>query len=185
LKKFTSIWLLGVLFFNLFGYQLLHVYFEGRAEDQLQRTLDIHGFDEARLISIKIPAKHFPYLNYSVQFEVFNGQIEIHGVVCSYVKRRLCGDSIEMLCIPNQRMAELEKCKNDFFTLVNDLKHLGRDKRSGAHSNHKFTNGYFTIRESMHIEKPSGLAWKKIIYDVSMLPGQLVTDDDPPPEKTV
>ena len=184
MKKFSSILLLGVLFFNFYGYQLLHVYLEGRAANQLQRRLDSHRYDEADLISLKVPAKHLTYYNHSIRFENFNGQIEISGVPYCYVKRRLFNDSIEVLCIPNQGMMELQKSKNEFFTLLNDLKHLGRDKKSSSQSKNNFSTGYFTIQGSIHIWNPIHRNGKNILYDITILPDQPGFVDDHPPEKT-
>ena len=176
--------LLGILLFNLCGYQILHVYLEERAGHQFQLKLDINNYDETTLISIKVPAEHLTYYNHSVHFERFSGQIEIGGVTYSYVKRRLYNDTIEMLCIPNQTEMELQKTKIDFFNLVNDLKPSGQDKKSGSHSFKNFSCDSFTIQEPFQLKNPICPLSKNIFYYSTIIPFHSIFTDERPPEKT-
>lgn len=134
MKKLASILMIGILLFNWCGYRLMNSWLENRADRQLEARLDNNSYDEAQLISIKIPSTHLSYYNSSDQFERVDGQIEVDGIQYKYVKRRLFNDSLELLCIPNQMAMRLHSVKNEFFKLVNDLQqHNSQDKKSGSH----------------------------------------------------
>jgi hypothetical protein len=134
LKRLAAILLMGMLFFNWYGYQLLSSYLEGRADRQLEASLDDNSYDESQLIDIKVPSAHLTYYNSSEKFERVDGQIEIAGVEYKFVKRRLYNDSVEMLCIPNHTAMHLQAAKNDFFKQVNDLQQHNNGKKAGSHS---------------------------------------------------
>jgi hypothetical protein len=134
LKKLAAILLIGLLFFNWYGYRLLTACLETRADHQLESRLDNDNYDESQLISIKIPSTYLSYYNSSTRFERVDGQIEIGGIKYKYVKRRLFNDSLELLCIPNNTAMQLQQTKDEFFKLTNDIQqHNGQDKRSGSH----------------------------------------------------
>ena len=92
---------MGVLFFNWYGYQLLSNYWQDRAERRLEASLDQNNYDESALISFKIPLTSLSYYNSTPGYERVNGQIDISGVRYQYVKRRIYGDTLEVLCLPN------------------------------------------------------------------------------------
>ena len=134
MKRLAAILLMGILFFNWCGYRLMSSWLENRADSQLESKLDNNSYDESQLISLKIPATHLSYYNSSQRFERVDGQIEIGGVRYKYVKRRLFNDSLELLCIPNHAVMQLQTAKNEFFKLVNDLQHNGQGKKADSHS---------------------------------------------------
>lgn len=135
MKKVAAILLMGILFFNWYGYKLLSFYLEDRADRQLETRLDEDRYDESQLISIKIPSSRLSYYNSTSQFERVDGQVEVEGVQYKYVKRRLFNDSLELLCIPNHTAMKLQTARNQFFQLVNDIQqHNTQSKKSDSHS---------------------------------------------------
>ena len=135
MKKIAAILLMGILFFNWYGYKLLSFYLEDKADRQLEARLDEDRYDESQLISIKVPSSHLSYYNSNAQFERVDGQIEVGGVQYKYVKRRLFNDSLELLCIPNNAAMKLQTARNQFFELVNDIQqHNTQSKKSDSHS---------------------------------------------------
>ena len=134
MKRIAAILLMGILFFNWYGYKLLSSYLEDRADRRLEANLDEDRYDESQLISIKVPSSHLSYYNSNTRFERVDGQIEVGGVQYKYVKRRLYNDSLELLCIPNHDAMKLQTARNQFFQLVNDIQqHNGQSKKSNAH----------------------------------------------------
>lgn len=125
---------MGVLFFNWYGYQLLTDYWQRQAESGLQARLDRNEYDDSQLISVKIPTTSISYSNYyaatASNFERVDGRVDIHGVSYQYVKRRIVGDSLELLCIPNETATKLSQVKNDFFRQVNDLQQQNQGKKT-------------------------------------------------------
>jgi hypothetical protein len=134
LKKTASILLLGIFLFNWIGYRVLTSYLEENANLRLEEQLDNDNYDEGALIPIKIPATHLSYYNSSRLFERVHGQVEINGIRCNYVKRRLYNGSIELLCIPNHSSIKLQKAGDDYFKFVNDIQRTGQSKKTGNHS---------------------------------------------------
>ncbi|HEV2481306.1 MAG TPA: hypothetical protein VGS79_16655 [Puia sp.] len=121
LKQLAAILLIGILFFNWYGYQLLTAYWQQKADKTLVARLDRHDYDDDQLISIKVPLTNIDYYNSSTTFERVDGQIELGGVHYNYVKRRIYKGCLELLCIPNTTVTTLQKAKNEFFRQVNDL----------------------------------------------------------------
>jgi hypothetical protein len=176
--------LMGILLFNLCGYQILHAYFEERAGQQLEYRLDINNYNETALFSIRVPAKHLAYYNHSIQFDRFNGQVEVCGVLYRYVKRRLYNDYIEMLCIPNQGVMELLKTKIDIFKLVNDLKSSDQEKTPGSHSYKSFSSDFFTSQEPFQIKNPVYRFRKNNFCYTTITPVHCIFTDERPPDMT-
>jgi hypothetical protein len=133
LKKIASIFLLGILLFNWFGYRLVIGLWQERTKSELEARLDSKDYDDAQLISVKVPMTHLSYYNTSPEFERVNGSVEIGGVQYKYVKRRLYNDSLELLCLRDQGAMKLRSCSNDFYRMANDLQ-TGTGKRRGTHS---------------------------------------------------
>jgi len=121
LKKFAAIGLIGILFFNWYGYRLLTNYWQQQAARRLESRIDNNDYDAASLISIKIPITSLSYYNPSPEWERVAGTIIISDVAYEYVKRRIINDSLELLCLRNTESAELGKAGNEFFGKVNNF----------------------------------------------------------------
>ncbi len=183
MKKTAAIIVLGILLFNWCGYQFLTAYLENRANIQLQLKLDGNDYRESELISVKVPVENLSYYNTSSQFERVDGQIEIHGLLYSYVKCRLYNDSIEMLCIPNHSATHLKNAKNDFFKLVNDLQRPGQDKKPDSHSYKNITGDYLAVSDLFKIENRVYNLRKKSMQNSASLPLHSLPTDEHPPQK--
>jgi len=186
-KKIAAILLMGLLFFNWYGYRLLTSWLEVRADNQLEARLDKNSYDESQLISIKVPSTHLSYYNSSTQFERIDGQIEIGGIRYKYVKRRLFNDSLELLCIPNQTVMRLQTAKNEFFKGVNDIRSgNGQNKKSdstpGSSKNFSSTD-YYTVNDLLTLgDLYFTSRTQKIAVQVAMLSSALLATDEQPPD---
>lgn len=155
MKRIAAILLMGILFFNWYGYKLLSFYLENKADRQLEARLDEDRYDESQLISIKVPSSHLSYYNSSTQFERVDGQIEVGGVQYKYVKRRLFNDSLELLCIPNHTAMNLQTARNQFFQLVNDIQqHNGQGKKSDHSISKNFSPTDYETVSSLTVSQP-------------------------------
>lgn len=130
-----AIALLGILLFNWGGYRFVTDYLEDRADLQMEAQLDQENYDEAALISIKVPT-NLPYYANSATYERVDGSININGVEYKYVKRRIYNDSLEVMCIPNTARTGLQNARDDFFRLANDLVSNTNSKKSGGTHGH-------------------------------------------------
>lgn len=183
MKRAASILLLIVLLFNFIGYRLVSFYLENKANQQLEAKLDKNDYDDAQLISLKIPVTHLSYYNNSIQFERVDGQIEVNGVQYKYVKRRIYNDSVELLCIPNQTAMSLRSAKDEFFKMVNDLQQTGQSKKTGSHSSSKnFSVDNYTLNESFIISNLSSALSEqnKFHFSVAIASCYSPTAEQPP-----
>lgn len=120
LRKTTAILFFSILFMNWFGYQLVIDVFQKEHSRELTVKFDNEEYDESELISFKT-AFPLPYLVNSAEFERWDGEVNIDGVLYKYVKRRFINDSIEFLCIPDPHSMTLQTAKDNFFRIANDL----------------------------------------------------------------
>jgi hypothetical protein len=134
-KRMLTILLLAILLFNWGGYRLVTCYLEEKADSRLEASFDNNTYDEADLVSIKIPAQ-FPYYTGSASFERIDGEINIKGVNYKYVKRRIYKDTLELLCVPNLAKTSVQNARDDFFRMANDLvaNNNTSKKSTGSHT---------------------------------------------------
>ena len=183
LKQLAAILLIGILFFNWYGYQLLTAYWQHSADTKLEARLDKHDYNEDQLVSIKVPLTTLAYYNSSTIFERVNGEVEINGIHYNYVKRRIYGDSLELLCIPNTTAMNLQKAKNDFFRQVNDLQQQNQGKKSNT-SIKDFSKDYTPT--AMDIAIPAALSTLKIARGMFLtphLPSRYSSTAEMPPDQ--
>ena len=181
--------LMGILFFNWYGYQLVSSFLESRADRQLEARLDNNKYDDSQLILIKVASTHLSYYNSSTQFERVDGKIEVGGIEYKYVKRRLYNDSLELLCIPNQTAMGLKSAKNEFFQLVNDLQsHNGQDKKSDSHGASKNVSASdYDTNQAMTTPGAPGftLLPKALQYEFLIIASSYVLTAEHPPDIAV
>lgn len=185
LKRLAAILLMGILFFNWYGYQLLTQYWQKQAENHLQARLDRNEYDEAQLIKVSIPITTLSYYNYSSSnFERVDGKIDIKGVHYQYVKRRFVKDSLELLCIPNETTMKLQQVKNDFFRQVNDLQQQTQGKKAPSSPVKDISKDYQPT--AMHIAVPDAMAAlpsAKGVYTCPHLPSSYAPTAEMPPDQ--
>ncbi len=137
-----------MLVFNWFGYRLLSVYFELKADRQLVSFIKNNYYQDADLIKIKIPIS-IPYGTNTADYENTEGNIDIDGINYRYVKRRFYKDSLELLCMPNFKKSSIKNTENAFYKKTNDFVD-GRSskKSSNTHQVAKFSAHDFMIQYS-------------------------------------
>lgn len=184
LKRFAAILLMGVLFFNWYGYQLLSNYWQNRAEHRLEASLDQNKFDPSALITFKVPLTSLAYYNSSSVFERVNGQIEIGGVRYQYVKRRIFGDSLEVVCIPNMTSMQLKNANNEFFRQVNDLQQQTQGKKN-THPVKNVTKDYRPATAGVEVPNAYCRVLEKTssLYAATRLPSIFSPTAENPPEQ--
>jgi hypothetical protein len=111
MKKLAAILLLALFAFNMMGYQLLYQYLANKSDHRLESSFDEAGYNEADLILIKQPHT-LPYFTDSKEFQRIDGEVNVNGVVYKYVKYRIYGGFVEMLCLPHHQKMQIEQQKN-------------------------------------------------------------------------
>ncbi|HVS95915.1 MAG TPA: hypothetical protein VHE54_05490 [Puia sp.] len=182
MRRLSAILLMGILFFNWYGYQLLSAYWQQQADSKLEASLDRNEFDESQLVSIKVPITNLSYYNSCTSFERVDGRIDVGGVPYKYVKRRIFKDSLELLCIPNVAAIRLRQSKNDFFRQVNDLQQQkqGRKNSSAAKD---ISKDY--APSAMDVDVPALAAEQRparTVFLSPMLPSRFGSTPEMPPD---
>lgn len=133
MKKVAAIFFIVLFFFNWFGYRLVFDYMQHKSNKQLEALLDNNSYDESQLVELKVPV-YLPYLNDKPDYERYNGEIELSGVIYKYVKRKLVNDTLYLMCIPNTKKMHLEIAKDDLFKISNDLLNNNSKKSDNSKS---------------------------------------------------
>lgn len=98
--------LLSIHLFTLAGYRLALSYLEQKADKSLVQKLNSNQYNDADLLTIKIPL-NMPYTNDKSEFERCDGTVKINGVFYNYVKRKLANDTLILQCIANNEKSKL------------------------------------------------------------------------------
>ena len=184
MKAISAILLCTLLIFNWIGYRLFISYFQNKASVQLEAQFDNNNYDESQLISIKVPATYLSSYSNANQFERVNGEVEIKGVQYKYVKKRLFNDSLEYVCVADNSTMKMQSAKNEFFSLVNDLKHCGQQKKSNSHSDFSknLSSEYFSSPSEFAINFYVINDFKKSFSSSANLPQTSLLGIEQPPE---
>ena len=184
MKRIAAIVLLGLLLFNWIGYEFYTALLQDHADKTMVATIDQNNYNDADLISIKVPATHLSSYANTKEFQRVDGQIEINGVQYNYVKRRYVEDSLELLCIPNKTATSIQSARNEFFKLVNDLQHPGQSKKSDQHNTafKGFSAEYFATMQRLVIPDLTIVRLKASDHYLLQIPTVYLTRAGQPPD---
>ena len=124
-------------------------YAQEQSDKQVTSALDNGSYNEADLITIKVPLSN-PYQLDHPEFERVDGEINVKGVIYKYVKRKITDGQLVLLCLPDKNKMRLQKAKDDFFKVTNDLVQHSRSKNSQSSKNAGLKNIYSDYEQSYH-----------------------------------
>lgn len=127
MKKIASILFLLILIFNFWGYRWVISSLEKNATIRLEQKIDAGNYDESQLVEVKIPL-NLPYYTDWGDYQSYYGEAQINGENYQYVKRKVVGDTLYLLCLPHTEKDNLQLAKTDFFKTVNNIQHDGSQK---------------------------------------------------------
>jgi hypothetical protein len=119
LKRIAAILLLFIMAFNLVGYRWLLSAFEKRATADLEQKISAGDYSEDQLVEISIPL-NMPYYS-DKEYENVYGETDWNGEHYRYVKRKVSGNTLYLLCLPNKEKSSIAKVKNEYTKAVNDV----------------------------------------------------------------
>lgn len=122
MKRFVAITLLALLTFNWVGYRFVTAWMEEQVNKELEARLDNNDYNEEELIEVRVPIQ-LPYQNDWKEFQRIDGEIRLGDVLYKYVKRKIEGGQLVLLCLPNKAKMAVQTSRDRFFMLVNDLQH--------------------------------------------------------------
>jgi hypothetical protein len=91
---------------------------ETRATARLESRIDAGQYSDDQLLEVKISLK-VPYIT-DTKYEACYGEAEYNGQTFRYVKRKVVGDTLYLLCIPHVEKDRINVAKTDFTKAVND-----------------------------------------------------------------
>lgn len=122
MRKFFAILLISVHTFNIEGYRLLFHFFTEKANRHMVEQLDRNSYNEAELITMKVPL-NLPYSSGNwKEFERFDGSVELNGMHYNYVKRKVFNDTLILLCISNNIVKKINEAKDEFAGMAGDTR---------------------------------------------------------------
>jgi hypothetical protein len=139
LKKLTAIFLFLVFLFNIGGYRLWFYFEQHQSDKRLDASIDKNEYDEGDLVTIKVSLS-LPYQTDWKEFERVEGEINLHGKIYKYVKRKVQNGELILLCIPDHNKMQIETAKADFFKFANDLVQNNSSKKSDNSKTISFKN---------------------------------------------
>jgi hypothetical protein len=107
------------MLFNLVGYRWLFSAIENTATATLEQKISTGDYREEQLVEIQIPL-NMPYYS-DKDYENIYGETDWNGEHYRYVKRKISGNILYLLCLRNTEKTTLAKAKNEFTQAVNDI----------------------------------------------------------------
>lgn len=130
MKKLTAILLLLILLFNIAGYRLFFYRLGQNATTRLENIIDGGFYSDDQLVEIKIPL-NMPYYS-DKGYEAVYGETEWGGKHYRYVKRKISGNILHLLCIPHDEKNRIADAENNFTKSFSDFStdNSGRGKQT-------------------------------------------------------
>ena len=119
MKKIAAILLLTLMIFNLAGYRILFIFLEDKATVRLEYKISTGQYSDDQLLEIRIPLS-MPYYS-DKDYESVYGETDWNGKHYRYVKRKISGNTLYLLCIPDQEKNRIADVKKEFTKAVNDI----------------------------------------------------------------
>jgi len=119
LKKIAAILLLALMAFNMAGYRWVFSMIEEKATARLENKISAGQYSDEQLVEVRIPL-NMPYYS-DKDYEFVYGEMDWNGEHFRYVKRKISGNTLFLLCLPNKEKSSVAKVKNEFTKAVNDI----------------------------------------------------------------
>ncbi|HEU4859650.1 MAG TPA: hypothetical protein VFT15_07435 [Chitinophagaceae bacterium] len=119
MKRIAAILLLSLMVFNLAGYRWLFSAIEKKVTANLEQRISSGKYSDEQLVEIRIPL-NMPYYT-DKDYENVYGETDFNGEHYRYVKRKVSGNTLYLLCLPNKEKTSIANAKNEFTKAVNDI----------------------------------------------------------------
>jgi hypothetical protein len=161
--------LLSVHLFNTAGYTFLFRYLNQETTHEISRQIDSKSYDDNELVELKI-ALNLPYQSSMSDYELHSGEITLNGSHHNYVKRKISGDTLYLLCLPNREKDKLQLAETNFSKDANGFDGTGK-KESQVKKSQVF-NQFQPALEDYTLSTPSLqiIEHKMIFGDALMFP---------------
>lgn len=129
LKGLAVTFMICILSFNWYGYDLLVKILESHYDTQLEIALDNHNYEASEIIELDAKVI-LPYVADMSNFERVDGEVMINGVYYKFIERKYENGRIIYRCIPNANKIKLHHARSTFYQLMNEIQDTSnRDKQ--------------------------------------------------------
>ena len=129
LKCLSVAFMICILSFNWYGYDLLVKILEIHYDEQLEIALDNNNYDASQIVELDSKVI-LPYVADMTSFERVNGELTIDGVHYKFIERKYENGRVIYRCIPNTEKTTLYSARSTFYELMNEI------QDSSNHSKH-------------------------------------------------
>ena len=165
------------------GYRLWYYFEQQRSDKNLEALLDKEQYNEAELVTIKMPLS-LPYQRDTKDFERVSGEVNFNGKIYKYVKRKIENGEFVLLCLPNKNKMQIENQKQDFFKNTNDIAQNNTSKKSDnskSISFNKISSDYDQYSFSFKLNSLSSSCPNFGLYQIeNLLSSPHVSPEQPP-----
>lgn len=178
------IFMISILSFNWYGYDLLIKILENNYDGQLEIALDNKDYDTSQLIELDSKVI-LPYVADWKNFERVDGEVLIDGIYYKFVERKYENGRVIYRCIPNKNKIKLHHARSTFYQLMNEMQDSpDTHKKSGNHLTAKKTISDYYLNQS---SKPENSVQERLNSgQFSFCPNTTETNfgiNSPPPEQ--
>lgn len=166
MKKFAAICLLALLLFNIAGYRILFRILEQKATARLETKIDAGNYSQEQLVEIKIPLS-MPYYS-DKDYESVYGETDWNGKHYRYVKRKITGNTLYLLCLPHEEKNNIVTANNEMTKAVNDVSSDLPQQKQVPSLIKLLSSDYINTQNDFGINTPSQAQHKWYIKDVSI-----------------
>ncbi len=106
LKCLSVAFMICILSFNWYGYDLLVKILEIHYDEQLEIALDNNNYDASQIVELDSKVI-LPYVADMTSFERVNGELTIDGVHYKFIERKYENGRVIYRCIPNTEKTRL------------------------------------------------------------------------------
>lgn len=131
LKCLAVAFMICVLSFNWYGYDLLVKILETHYDEQLEIALDDKNYDTSQIIELDSKVV-LPYVADMSNFERVDGEVIIDGIHYKFVERKYENGRIIYHCIPNIEKIRLYNARSAFYQLMNEIQDTANHSKQPA-----------------------------------------------------
>ena len=150
------------------------------SDKQLVAKLNTDKYSDSQLVEFKV-ALNLPYFTDWKDYERRDGEIEINGVHYKYVKMKVAGDSVHLLCLPNTNKTLLSNAKMEYAKQINDTPSGKKQGESFAKKSGVFKE-IGQIQSQLHFLSPVNVIKQHHVYLISIYDDPSIANDGQPPE---
>jgi hypothetical protein len=158
------------------GYMFVFRYLNLQSSQNISQKIDSNNYSSGELVEIKV-ALHLPYQSTMSDYELHSGEITIAGSHHNYVKRKVSGDTLYLLCLPNREKDKLQVAESNFNKDANDFDASGKKESAikkaplFADYNHELT-GYLLNPPADEFSGTNGFLSAALLQTFPDFPGR-------------